>query len=230
MSKRRRTGRVLVDTTEDVTYEGDVEFTQPTLFSSVLTPILNTPTSSMTIGAAGKTLDFNGSTITNFTAFPPAGAVLPYAGSSTPSGYHLCDGASIAVASFPALFAAIGYTYGGGGANFNVPDLRGRTVIGAGAGPGLTNRVLAAQGGQETVTLDTSTMPSHNHIIQAEASTQNGTSVSNSYLCDATYPGPYSGGLYSTTQMGGDMVGYSGGNAAHENMQPFKVLNYIIKT
>jgi len=66
----------------------------------------------------------------NLTTYAPAGAVIAFAGSSTPTGWLLCAGQSLLTASYAALFGAIGYTYGGSGANFNLPDLRGRAVAG----------------------------------------------------------------------------------------------------
>jgi microcystin-dependent protein len=66
----------------------------------------------------------------NLATYAPAGAVIAFAGSSTPTGWLLCAGQSLPTASYTALFGAIGYTYGGSGANFSLPDLRGRVVAG----------------------------------------------------------------------------------------------------
>lgn len=63
----------------------------------------------------------------------PAGLILPYAASSAPEGSLLCDGAAYASAAQSRLFAAIGYSYGGGSGTFNVPDIRGRIPAGKGA-------------------------------------------------------------------------------------------------
>lgn len=64
----------------------------------------------------------------------PAGAVVPFAGSSAPTGFLICDGSSLLRSSYADLFAAIGTTYGAAdGSHFNIPDLRGRGVIGVGA-------------------------------------------------------------------------------------------------
>lgn len=60
----------------------------------------------------------------------PAGVVLPYAGQNAPAGYLLCDGTSYATSAYAGLFGVIGYLYGGSGANFTVPDLRGRVPFG----------------------------------------------------------------------------------------------------
>ena len=65
---------------------------------------------------------------TNQSVIPqlPAGAMIDFAGTSAPAGWLMCDGKSLPTATYPALFAAIGYSFGGSGANFNVPDYRGR--------------------------------------------------------------------------------------------------------
>jgi len=99
----------------------------------------------------------------------PTGGLIPFAGASAPSGWLLCNGASLNATASPeyaALFSVIGTTYGGSSiAAFNVPDLRGRSPMGAGTGTGggtsgaagsvpaggvgLTNRVLGAWVGDE---------------------------------------------------------------------------------
>lgn len=56
----------------------------------------------------------------------PVGTLLDYAGTTAPSGYLMCDGRSLTTAAYPSLFAVVGYAYGGSGANFNIPDFRGR--------------------------------------------------------------------------------------------------------
>lgn len=64
----------------------------------------------------------------------PAGAVIPYAGASAPTGFLMCDGSSLLRASYAALFAAIGTAFGAAdGTHFNVPDMRGRTAVGVGS-------------------------------------------------------------------------------------------------
>lgn len=80
-------------------------------------------------------------------------------------GWLECNGQSLSAALYPDLFGAIGYAYGGSGANFNVPDMRGRGGIGAGQGTGLSNRVRGQTGGTERHTLSLGEIPSHNHGV-----------------------------------------------------------------
>lgn len=77
----------------------------------------------------------------------PPGAVIMYGGASAPTGWLLCDGASLSTTTFAALFAAVGYTYGGSGSSFNAPDARGIFVRGAGTSGTLVNGNSAAYSG-----------------------------------------------------------------------------------
>jgi microcystin-dependent protein len=93
----------------------------------------------------------------------PSGLIFPYGGSNVPDGYLLCDGSSYQNNVYPSLFSAIGYTHGGAGVNFNVPDLRGRTVVGVGQGSGLSNRALGGKVGEETHILVSAELAAHTH-------------------------------------------------------------------
>ena len=144
----------------------------------------------------------------------PTGSVIPYAGASAPTGWLICDGSAVSRSTYAVLFAIIGTTFGSGDGSttFNLPDLRGRGVIGVGAGSGLTNRVLGATGGEETHILTTPEIPSHNHALGFIALENTGGSSGT-----RAYPGTAN-------------TGSAGGGGAHNNMQPFMALNQIIKT
>lgn len=92
------------------------------------------------------------------------GFLMPFAGTSVPSGWVSCEGQSLAVASYSDLYSAIGYLYGGSGANFNVPDLRDRTPVGQG-GEFASGEV----GGAKHVTLTDTELPEHTHTISVHA-------------------------------------------------------------
>ena len=68
--------------------------------------------------------------ISKHTSGNPAGTIIPCGTSTALPRTLLCDGASYSVSAYPALFAAIGYSFGGSGASFNVPDFRGRFLRG----------------------------------------------------------------------------------------------------
>lgn len=65
----------------------------------------------------------------------PIGAIMPFAGSTAPAGYLLCDGSEISIGTYSSLFAVLGYTYKNaafliGNNTFALPDLRGRFALG----------------------------------------------------------------------------------------------------
>lgn len=66
------------------------------------------------------------------TTVATSGLLSMFAGSLAPTGWLFCDGSSYATATYPDLFAVIGYTYGGAGSNFNVPDMREAAPVGIG--------------------------------------------------------------------------------------------------
>src|SRR5262249_11757094 len=95
----------------------------------------------------------------------------PFLGELMLTGYNFCpqgwaaaNGQLLPINQNQALFSLLGTYFGGNGqTTFALPDLRGRTAIGVGQGPGLTDRVVGEQGGAETVTLSTAEMPAHTH-------------------------------------------------------------------
>jgi microcystin-dependent protein len=122
--------------------------------------------------------------------YVPPSVILPYAGTAAPTGFVFCDGSSYGTATYPNLFNAIKYTYGGSGANFNVPDLRGRVVAGrdmgtpanrlTSSGAGITATTLGNAGGGETQTLGTAQLPSHTHTASSGI-----TSINHAHTMDA---------------------------------------------
>ncbi len=94
------------------------------------------------------------------------GQVALFAGNYEPRGWSFADGRLISIQDNVELFSLIGTTYGGDGrTTFGLPDLRGRVPVHAGNGPGLIPRSLGNRYGAEEFTLNTSTLPSHNHTV-----------------------------------------------------------------
>lgn len=165
----------------------------------------------------------------------PAGTMSAFAGATVPLGWVLCDGRALSTVTFPALFSAIGYTHGGSGSTFNVPDLRGRTPMGmddfggalssAGAANRVTNiqaDVLGGSMGAETHTLTTAELPAHSHSYTDRYF----ASGSGGGLTGVTTPSN-AANVFASQAFATDSAGLGG---AHNNMQPSITMLYVIKT
>lgn len=92
------------------------------------------------------------------------GSIMTFGFNFNPSGWQLCNGQTIAISQYNALFALLGTVYGGNGTTtFQLPNLQGRMPIGQGSGLGLTQRVIGEAAGTENVSILISNMPSHTH-------------------------------------------------------------------
>lgn len=144
----------------------------------------------------------------------PVGSVMAYTGTDTPNGWLLCNGQTISATSYPDLVSVLGST--------TVPDLRSRFIVGTGQGNGLSNYKLNGTGGEETVTLTTDQIPSHQHEGLGEST--GGWPFGNS---DSKGHMGSKGGIdndnyyYYTSKVGADK--------SHNNLPPYYVLTYIIK-
>ena len=159
-----------------------------------------------------------------------AGMVMPYAGTSAPTGWVLCYGQSLDTTTYADLFSALSYTYGGSGAYFNVPDVRGRTVAGqddmggasanrlTGTSGSVNGDTLGGTGGAEQHTLTTAQLATHSHVM-GDFSDSGGL---------AAYIGEGSGTPHSIRP--NVSTDSAGSGQAHNNVQPTIILNYIIKT
>ena len=108
----------------------------------------------------------------------PTAIVLPYAGTNAPQGFLFCVGQTLLVADYTDLHNAIGYTYGGSGSSFKLPDLRGRVIAGkdnmegtsadrlTGLTGGVDGDVLGGTGGDEKHDLTEAQMPKHYHQMR----------------------------------------------------------------
>jgi microcystin-dependent protein len=158
------------------------------------------------------------------------GQVVLFAGTLLPKNWAYCQGQILSIAQNSALFSIIGNTYGGDGVTtFALPNLSGRAPIGVGTGPGLSPVALGQTGGAESVTLTVSQMPAHTHTAMASSAPANQAGPAGAL--PAAFGNPNEG-LYSTeapdTSMSASMFGASGGSMAHDNMQPYLGMNYII--
>lgn len=108
-------------------------------------------------------------------AEPLVGQIQAFGFSYAPQDWNLCLGQLLQVSQNAALFSLLANRYGGDGqSTFALPDLRGRTAIGMGQGPGLSNHLLAAKGGAETATLTQANLATHTHIATVASGTKIG--------------------------------------------------------
>jgi microcystin-dependent protein len=156
------------------------------------------------------------------SVFVPVGAVIAYGSSTAPEGWLNCLGQEVYRGDYPDLFAVIGTTYGAGNGTttFNLPNLAGRVVVGQGSGSGLTSRSMGATGGSETHALTTNEMPSHSHDVSNTVQ-KSGLNTPSGLDND--------GSEIDTVNTVSTASTSNGGGEAHNNMQPFAVLNYIIR-
>lgn len=144
------------------------------------------------------------------------GEIIEFAGISSPDPKWLdCDGSSLLRSDYPDLFTIIGTTYGSvDSTHFSLPDFRGRTRVGAGTGAGLSPRVVGDNFGQETHQLTTSELASHSHSgIPTFIPTAAGLEITLASLQDP---------IISIN------TGNTGGDAAHNNIQPSLVTLVLI--
>lgn len=181
-------------------------------------------------------------------AWQPGDVRWSGAAQSPPLGWRTCDGSGLAAGAYPALFSAIGTTFGGNSTTFNLPDLRGRTAIGNGQGPSLSARALGARSGAETHALSASENGVHTHNVSDPGHGHNLGSVDmgggvigeNGGTIIAGHGGGAptlqmgSGGFWIGLHAKGNTTGIqlfnSGNGLAHNNMPPFLALAAWIKT
>jgi microcystin-dependent protein len=160
----------------------------------------------------------------------PVGTIIPYTSLTIPDGWLTCDGRELSRSEFIELFTVIGTTYGIGNGltTFNVPDLRGRDIIGIGQGASMTDRNLGQQGGSETKVLTINQLPSHTHGILVSSSTAGLEFADNGK--EDVLVGDH-GGVYlnNTTNSLQPFIQSTGNNDPIDIMPPFLVCNYIIK-
>ena len=183
--------------------------------------------------------DFDGANLTGIEGIP-TGTITPWSQSTAPTGFLECNGAAVSQATYAALFAVIGTTYGDpGGGNFNLPDLQDRVAVHKSG-----TKSFASSGGANTVTptgniagstanatLTTAQLAAHTHGVEVNTNQQG--------FSDRVGSAMSSGGNYvianAATSTGSgqghshNMSANFSGNA-NSVLQPYLTLMYIIKT
>lgn len=155
------------------------------------------------------------------------GSVAAFATHALPTGVLPCDGSTYLRADYPLLYDQLDAAFIVDADHFKTPDLRGRAVIGAGAGSGLTARAVGDFGGEETHVLSVGELAAHSHSNAPHSHSETGaiSTLINGGLeapASAAIPTPTSTGLASVS------IDSTGGDEEHNNMQPFFVLTWGI--
>lgn len=183
----------------------------------------------------------------------PTGSIMMFGAAAAPTGWLLCNGASLLRAgTYADLFAVIGTTYGSvDGTHFNVPNLKGKVVVGVDAAQTEFD-TLGETGGTKTHTLTSGEMPSHGHTQDSHGHgltttpdinhTHQQTLGGGGLVNFATAAGTGIGAQSNNSITGGDIELHkhtvngvtatnqnTGGGTAHNNLQPYMAVNYIIK-
>ncbi|MCH7410707.1 tail fiber protein [Belliella sp. DSM 111904] len=168
---------------------------------------------------------------------PFIGQIMMFAGDFAPRGWAFCGGQILPISQYQALFALIGTTYGGDGkSTFALPDLRGRGPIHFGNGPGLAPVIQGQAGGTEEVTLNTSNLPPHNHMVSVSnqaATTQSpagGFPAAPQFQIDRQSPmvNVNAYGSSPNATLNPAAVSATGSGIPFDNRSPYLAINFVI--
>ena len=161
--------------------------------------------------------------------------ILPY--TFAPVEWAYCNGATVPIVQYQALYAVIGINYGGNAtSNFKLPNLNDKVPLGYGHGPGLSTWLIGMTGGFSTIGLGESNLPIHTHGAKGcnSIATNESTPTNASYVgfMDKKQVSSISGYIdpegLNTGAMDYHALTSAGGGNAHENRQPVLYMNYCI--
>ena len=151
----------------------------------------------------------------------PIGSIVPYGSNDIPANWLLCDGRAVSRTTYANLFSVIGTNFGEGDGTttFNLPNLKGRVPVGQDTTDNDFD-TLGKTGGEKEHTLTIDEMPSHTHDLYGALTgeTKGVTNTGNDWAQITT-------GFSTNTY-----IKNTGGEEAHNNLQPYQVVNYIIKS
>jgi microcystin-dependent protein len=168
------------------------------------------------------------------------GEIRLFAMGYSPQNWLPCDGQVLQISTNAALYSLLGTRFGGNGSTtFNLPDLRGKAILGSGLSPteGQTYNI-GQTGGSETVTLQMTNIPNHNHTITADNTKGAIANVNGNFFGDAvvSLTDSTAVNLYNNdpnaplVSLNPTVLGDYGSGLPLNNMQPFLALQYCIAT
>lgn len=167
------------------------------------------------------------------------GEIRIFAGNYAPVGWEFCDGRSMPITNNEALYALIGFTYGGDGkTSFKLPNLNQTLPIGQGQGVGLSNRTMGQTLGDTTATLTAAMIPTHQHAIFSTKADASSLTPGTSMQLAAIEQTPSASNFYDNgaapetaiKAFSSKALSTAGSSQPHENRMPALALTYIIAT
>ncbi len=153
---------------------------------------------------------------------PFIGQIQPFGFNFPPRGWAFCDGQLLAIAQNTALFSLLGTTFGGDGrTSFALPDLRGRSIVHVGNGPGLSSIRWGEKGGRENVTLTVNNMPAHHHAVTATSDDATLDEAAAGSRFGTAGTAIYAPGGSASIVMAGDSTTNVGGSQSFNIRNPF---------
>jgi len=153
--------------------------------------------------------------------------LVPY--NFAPLGYAFCNGQLMSISQNTALFSLLGTQFGGDGrTTFGLPNLQGSLAVGQGQAPGLQFYNIGDVGGSQTVTLNGSTVPQHNHSVMAGKEAANLNTPTGNVFALSSSPQIYTATTTPLAPMNAQSLNPVGGNQPHNNMMPYQGLQWII--
>ncbi len=169
----------------------------------------------------------------------PAQASEPFIGqimivgfNFAPRGFASCDGQLLPISQNTALFSLLGTTFGGDGrTTFGLPDLRGRTAVGVGTGPGISTMSWGEKAGVENTLLTVANLPSHSHSVSVKGTATRGNSEipTGNTWASRSRDNDYSNATPVVEMKAGSVsIGNTGNGTSFTNMQPSLGLWHVI--
>jgi microcystin-dependent protein len=155
---------------------------------------------------------------------PFIGQIQTFGFSFPPRGWALCQGQLLPISSYSALFSLLGTTFGGDGrSTFGLPDLRSRSIVGVGNGPGLDTISWGERGGNSQTYLTQSSMPAHSHVEQIAVNDQDGATGDDPKNAFIGNPGTFAFNAAPSPSafLGAGSTGITGGSQPFNSRNPF---------
>lgn len=160
---------------------------------------------------------------------PFIGQIQAFGFNFAPRGWAKCEGQLLAISQYTALFSLLGTTFGGDGrTTFGLPDLRGRSMVGMGNGPGLDNISWGEKAGNYQIALNANNLPPHAHAVAVPVSTAGGEEATPNGQHIANHASAFNEDATSGASLAPFNTGNVGGNVPFNSRNPFLGINICI--